>query len=106
MRPVTPVTPERALVCEAIAARRLLMFAYGGVVRVAEPHLCGRTTAEHDALSAWMRPGWSRADPEGGWRMFRLDGMADLQVLPETFDGAREGFNADDPHFVEIYCRV
>jgi len=96
----------RALVCDAIAARRLLMFAYAGVVRVAEPHLCGRTTAGHDALSAWMRPGWSRADPEGGWRMFRLDGMSDAQILPETFDGPRSGFNAEDPHFVEIYCRV
>jgi hypothetical protein len=96
----------RAQICDAIAARRLLMFAYGGVVRVAEPHLCGRTTAGHDALSAWMRPGWSRADPEGGWRMFRLDAVEDLQALPETFDAPRPEFNAADPHFVEVYCLV
>ena len=96
----------RETICDAIAARRLLMFAYGGAVRVVEPHLCGRTTADHDALSAWMRSGWSRADPEGGWRMFRLDAIEDLQALPETFDGARPDFNPEDPHFVEIYCRV
>ena len=92
--------------CRAIAERRLVMFAYGGQVRVVEPHLLGRTTAEHDALSAWMRPGWSRTDPDGAWRMFRLDGIAELQLLPETFDVPRPDFNRDDPHFVEAYCRL
>ena len=96
----------REHVCDAIAGHRLLMFTYRGAVRVVEPHLCGRTTAEHDALSAWMRQGWSRADPEGGWRMFRLDGIEELQSLPETFEGPRAEFNPEDPHFVEIYCRV
>ena len=93
-------------VCDAIARRQLLMFGYAGVVRVVEPHLYGRTTAGHEALSAWMRAGWSRADPEGGWRMFRLDTVTDLQILPEQFPGPRPGFNPDDPHFVEVFCRV
>lgn len=93
-------------ICEAIAARRLLMFAYGGVLRVVEPHLYGVSTAGHPALSAWMRPGWSRVDPEGGWRMYRLDGVSALQVLPEGFAGPRAEFNPEDPHFTEIYCRV
>ena len=96
----------RTRICQAIAERRLVMFAYAGVVRVAEPHLCGRTTADHDALSAWMRAGWSRADPEGGWRMFRLDAISDLELLPEPVDGPRPKFNADDPHFVDVYCRL
>ena len=99
-------TLVRQRVCAAIAARRLLMFAYGGVVRVVEPHLCGQTTAAHDALSAWMRPGWSRTDPEGGWRMFRLDGMDDVQALPETFPAPRADFNPEDPHFVEVHCSL
>ena len=94
------------LLCDAIAQRKLLMFGYVGVVRVVEPHLYGRTTAGHEALSAWMRAGWSRADPEGGWRMFRLDAVTDLQVLPEQFPGPRPGFNPDDPHFAEVFCRV
>ena len=94
------------IICQAIAERRLLMFSYGGAVRVVEPHLCGRTTAGHPALSAWMRPGWSRADPEGGWRMFRLDALESVQALPDRFDGPREGFNPDDPHFTEIFCRL
>ena len=93
-------------ICDAIARRRLLMFGYAGVVRTVEPHLHGLTTAGHEALSAWMRPGWSRVDPEGGWRMYRLDAMTNVQVLPDSFDGPRPDFNPDDPHFAEIHCRV
>jgi predicted DNA-binding transcriptional regulator YafY len=93
-------------ICHAIAERTLLMFGYAGVVRVVEPHLYGVTTAGHEALSAWMRPGWSRQDPEGGWRMFRLDAVTDLQALPERFDAPRPDFNPDDPHFVEVFCRA
>jgi hypothetical protein len=93
-----------ARICNAIAHRQLLMFAYGGAVRVVEPHLYGLSTAGHEALSAWMRPGWSRIDPEGGWRMYRVAALENLQVLPEHFDAARPGFNAQDPHFVDVFC--
>jgi predicted DNA-binding transcriptional regulator YafY len=93
-------------VCDAITRRNLLMFGYRGVVRVVEPHLYGRTTAGNEALSAWMREGWSRTDPEGGWRMFRLDELTDLSVLPEQFSGPRPDFNPDDRHFMEVFCRV
>ena len=93
-------------ICEAIAARRLLMFGYGGVVRVVEPHLYGRTAAGHEVLSAWVRPGWTQADPDGGWRLYRLDGIERLQALPEHFDGPRPDFNAADPHVAEPFCHV
>jgi hypothetical protein len=93
-------------VCDAIARQSLLMFGYAGVVRVVEPHVYGRTTAGHEAISAWMREGWSRVDPEGGWRMFRLDAVTDLQLLPEHFAGPRPGFNPRDPHFSEVFCVV
>jgi hypothetical protein len=93
-------------ICQAIAERQLLMFGYGDAVRTVEPHLYGRTTAGHEAVSCWMRAGWSRQDPEGGWRLFRLDAVSNLQILPEQFAGPRTGFNPADPHFDEIFCRV
>jgi hypothetical protein len=74
-------------ICHAIGERALLMFGYKGTVRVAEPHLYGRNTAGHDALSAWMRPGWSRTDPEGGWRMFLVEELEAISVLPDGFAG-------------------
>jgi hypothetical protein len=94
------------LICAAIARRQLLMFGYGDAIRVVEPHIYGRNTAGHDALSAWLRPGQSRTDPEGGWRMYLVEGLQGLQALPEIFPAPREGYNPDDPHFVEAYCRL
>lgn len=95
-----------ARICHAIAGRRLIMLGYKGVLRVVEPHLYGVTTAGHEALSAWMRPGWSRIDPGGGWRLFRADAFRDLQPLPEQFEGPRPGFNPADSHFAEVFCHV
>jgi hypothetical protein len=96
----------RLLICQAIAERRLLMFGYGDAVRVVEPHLYGLNTAGHEALSAWLRPGLSRADPEGGWRMFLVDQLRGAQLLPETFEGPRPDFNPNDQHFTQAFCRL
>ena len=93
-------------VCTAISERRLLMFTYRGTLRVVEPHLFGRTTAGNPALSAWMRPGWSRTDPDGGWRLFRWDEVGSLSILPESFAGPRPDYNPDDPHFEAVFCHI
>ena len=92
--------------CRAIARRELLMFAYKGSVRVAEPHLYGVTSTGREAVSAWMRPGWSRTDPEGGWRMFLQADLSALSILPEHFDAPRPDYNAADPHFEAVYCQL
>ncbi len=94
----------RLLICDAIGKRRLLMFGYGDFVRVVEPHMFGVNSAGHEMLSAWLRPGLSRVDPEGGWRMFLVEDLEKLSVLPERFAGARPGFNPSDAHFVDVYC--
>lgn len=94
------------LIARAIEERRLLMFGYGDLVRVVEPHLYGVTTTGREALSAWMRPGLSRSDPQGGWRMFRAEELRDVQLLPDRFEGPREGFNPDDRNFVRVYRRL
>src|SRR5687768_1090963 len=93
-------------ICEAITHRNLLMFVYRGQTRVVEPHLYGRTTAGNDALSAWLRPGWSRSTPEGGWRLFLFGEIENLGILPRQFEAPRPGFNPADPTFMTIYCHV
>lgn len=97
--------PVMRLICEAIARRRLLMFGYGDTVRLVEPHVLGRNTAEHEALSGWLRPGYSRTDPNGGWRMFLLDGMRDVGMMSAEFT-PRPGYNATDPQFAAVLCSV
>jgi hypothetical protein len=94
------------VVCDAIRSRRLLMFVYGGLVRVVEPHAFGVNTAGHEALSAWLRPGYSRATPGGGWRMYLTDGISALQRLDDTFAAPRPGYNPADPHFDTVFCSL
>jgi len=94
----------RLQICDAIRRRRLLMFGYGDFVRVVEPHLFGVNSAGHEMLSAWLRPGHSRSDPEGGWRNYLTSDITNLQALDETFTGPREGFNAADPRMREVFC--
>lgn len=100
------ISTMNPVICEAIRARRLLIFGYGNAVRVVEPHLYGVNTAGHEALSAWLRAGLSRADPDGGWRMYLTDEVRGVQALPEIFGAPREGYNPDDPHFTRVYCRI
>ena len=94
------------LICDAIASRRLLMFAYGDAVRVVEPHLFGVNGAGRESLSAWLRAGHSRSDPGGWWRTYLLDGMRDVQILDEAFAGPRAGYNPDDGRMMRIDCRL
>ena len=101
-----PTAALRATICDAVRARRLLMFAYGGVVRVVEPHALGVNTAGHEALSAWLRAGHSRTTPAGGWRMYLLDGISALQRLDDGFDAPRPGYNPGDPHLVTVHCSL
>ena len=99
-------TPMGLLICDAIAKRRLLMFGYGDFVRVVEPHLFGVNSAGHEMLTAWLRPGLSRSDPEGGWRNYLTTEIANLQMLDERFEGPRPEFNRDDARMREVQCSL
>jgi len=93
-----------ALICTAIAERRLLMFAYADLMRVVEPHLYGVNSAGHLVLSAWLLPGYSRSDPAGGWRSYLVSGISAAQLLGERFAGPRPGFNPGDPRMERVLC--
>ena len=94
------------LLCDAIASRRLLLFAYGDRVRLVEPHLYGESAAGHGVLSAWLRPGFSRSTPEGGWRLFRLGGMHDVQAVDETFARPRPGYHPPGMSLATVWCAL
>lgn len=94
------------LICDAIRRRMLMMFAYADAVRVVEPHLCGVNSAGNVVLSAWMIPGYSRSDPNGGWRTFMLERMWAAQILPQRFEGARPGYNPSALHMERVICAL
>ncbi len=43
-----------SLICDAIRARKLMMYEYGGLIRVVEPHLLGESDAGDALLSGWL----------------------------------------------------
>jgi hypothetical protein len=103
------INPERdmnTLICDAIRARRLIRFVYDGYERVAEPHLYGISTANHEVLSAYLVGGWSKSEGAPGWRKYLVRDMHDVQALAESFAGPRDGYNPEDRQVRQIYCRL
>jgi hypothetical protein len=82
------------------------MFEYGDLIRVVEPHRFGINSAGHEMLSGWLRAGYSRSDPAGGWRNYLLSDVSALQVLDAPFAGTRPGYTAHDPRMREVHCQL
>ena len=99
-------TDIRHHLCAAITRRSLVMFEYGDLIRVVEPHRFGVNSAGHEMLSGWLRAGYSRSDPAGGWRNYLLTDVSALQVLDAPFAGTRPGYAAHDPRMREVYCEL
>jgi hypothetical protein len=99
-------TELRAQLCGAIHRRSLVMFEYGDLIRVVEPHRFGVNSAGHEMLSGWLRAGYSRSDPAGGWRNYLLRDVSALQVLDAPFAGARPGYATQDARLREVYCEL
>jgi hypothetical protein len=95
-----------AQLCAAITRRSLVMFEYGDLIRVVEPHRYGLNSAGHPMLSGWLRAGYSRSDPAGGWRNYLLSEMHALQVLDAPFAGTRPGYAAHDHRMPEVYAEL
>jgi hypothetical protein len=99
-------TELREQLCAAIRRRSLVMFEYGDLIRVVEPHRFGINSAGHEMLSGWLRAGYSRSDPAGGWRNYLLSDVSALQVLDAPFAGTRPGYTGHDPRMRETYCEL
>jgi hypothetical protein len=98
--------PGRRAICDAIGAKRVLVFQYDGYERVVEPHLCGQNTAGHDALLAWFVRGYSESRAEPGWRTYLLSQMRSVRQLEDTFQRARTGYNPTDGSMRIVYCQM
>jgi hypothetical protein len=99
-------TELREQLCAAITRRSLVMFEYSDLIRVVEPHRFGINSAGHAMLSGWLRAGYSRSDPAGGWRNYLLSDVSALQVLDAPFAGTRPGYAAHDPRMREVFCEL
>ena len=66
----------------------------------------GEAGNDNRLLSAWLRPGHSRSDPDGGWRNFLLDDIENPQLLDETFAGPREGYAPHDRSMATVFAEL
>jgi hypothetical protein len=97
-----------ATICEALQQRRMLRFRYKdrSTNTVVEPYLYGENTAGHTVISAWLVTGETHDTKAPYWRQYFVKEMQWVELLPDRFESNRPGYNANDPHFRTIECRV
>lgn len=93
------------LICEAIENQNIIEFEYNGEPRVVEPHCLGVSTAGNTVLRAYQIDGYSSSG-KMGWKLYDLNNADGLEILDETFDGPRDGYNPNDKAMDEIICAL
>ena len=88
--------------CEALRARRHVLFVYDGVARAVEPHILGFDHRGQGLLSAWQLLGGSGP----GFRSFHLDEISQLTVSDTGFDAPRPEYNPNHDIFAEVVCQL
>lgn len=90
------------LICEAIAARRLVSFAYKGSVRTVEPYILGYGEAGELVLSAVQRSGGSGV----GFRSFMVEELTLVALSDRAFSPNHPDYRPGDAFFVRVMCKV
>lgn len=84
------------VICGAIGSRNVIRFYYQGGsepgFREVEPHQVGYTKAGRLALSGWYLSGASKSGTGPGFKLYLLDEISGLEVLPTQFAGPRPEF--------------
>ena len=94
------------IICQAIEERKLLRLVYDGHERIVEPHLVGQKRTGNDALSAWQVGGYSKTNRQPPWRNYLLHRISHAEIIDQTFEQARPGYNPNDKTMSHIYCRL
>jgi hypothetical protein len=93
-------------ICAAISAKQLLRVRYHDKVRLLEPYLLGEYSDNRQFLLAWMAR-CEDTDKAPGWQHYLVSQLGTLEVLGQTFDGARVDYNpAGDTRIRRILCSI
>lgn len=93
-------------IASAIQGQHLLSFSYEGYPRTAEPHTYGIDGKGHHALRAYQVAGGSSSGEYAGWKLFHVNEMHGLFVLPQRFAGPRPGYKQGDKAFSTILAQL
>lgn len=91
-------------ICTAIRNRQRVRLVYGGGSRVVEPYAYGACET-HELLRAFQVAGFSPSR-ERGWKLFRVEEIAEIQLLEEKFKDVHVGYMRNDPCLEIVYCEV
>lgn len=93
-------------IADAIRGKNLLTFTYDGFRRAVEPHTYGTDTKGHMALRAYQVAGGSESGEYVGWKLFHVNQMYGITVLPQTFLGPRDRYKRGDSAFADIRAQL
>ena len=94
------------IICEAIAARQMRDFDYGGYRRLVAPYCHGFTRNGAETLRAVQVSSDSRSGGRGFGKLWTVAKMQNLRVAVETFDPDDPDYNPNDTALLEIHCCV
>lgn len=83
-------------ILDAMDWPQLIVFRYGDSDRVVAPFVVGVSSEGNPLLRGYQLDGVSRSGKVGGWRVFQIRKM-------ENLENYQEFFNADDFDFDEFY---
>jgi hypothetical protein len=92
--------------CRAIKQRRIVRFHYDGGVREVEPYCHGTSGEGHELLRGYQIDGFSTSGSREGWKTFRLDTAAGLELTDRHFFRIRDPYDRDAPGMATVHCRV
>jgi hypothetical protein len=95
-----------AVVCAAIAERRLLRFVYNGQTRLVYPCAHGRLATGNEALRAHEVIADGRGVRVGAGKLFLLRSMSAPQLTAERFASAPRGYRRGDRGMQVIHCQL
>ncbi|MGH7651926.1 MAG: WYL domain-containing protein [Gemmatimonadaceae bacterium] len=94
-------------ICAAINAKQVLRVRYHDKVRLLEPYLLGEYSDNRRFLLAWMAQCEDASAKAPGWQHYLLSQIGSLEILGQTFDGTRAGYNpAGDARIRRILCSI
>lgn len=91
-------------IAAAIAAKNLITFRYDGENRLVEPHACGRTAKGKPSFRGFQPAGGTHR--ELGWKLFTIEKIEDLTILPLTFEAPRPGYAMNDKQLPDLVAQL
>jgi hypothetical protein len=91
-------------ICTAIREHRRLRFDYGGGTRFVDPYAYGACET-HELLRGYQVEGFSHSRTSG-WKLFRVEEIANLAVLDQHFNVVKPGYMRNDPCLEVLYSEI